>query len=84
MRFDLYTDAALARDIPEHGLCRGDVVKIVDYHPSLNSENGYSIEVFNALGGTIAVTAVLESELESLHKDEVLSVRPLTRESFRS
>jgi len=49
VRFDLYTDAALARDIPEHGLCRGDVVKIVDHHASPNGESGYSIEVFNAL-----------------------------------
>jgi len=78
VRFDLYIDAALARDIPEHGLCRGDVVKIVDSHASANGENGYSIEVFNALGDTIAVTAVPESALESLHKDEILSVRPLT------
>ncbi len=37
MRFELYTDAALARDIPEHGLCRGDVVKIVDHHQSARS-----------------------------------------------
>ena len=77
MRFDLYTDAALASDIPEHGLRRGDVVKIVDHHPSANGETGYSIEVFNALGDTIAVTAVRESALESLHENEVLSVRPL-------
>lgn len=77
MRFELYTDAALARDIPEHSLRRGDVVKVVDHHPSPNGETGYSIEVFNALGDTIAVTAVPESALESLRKDEVLSVRPL-------
>jgi hypothetical protein len=76
--FELYTDAALARDIPEHRLRRGDVVKIADIHASSNGENGYSIEVFNALGDTIAVTAVPESALESLRKDEVLSVRPLT------
>jgi hypothetical protein len=78
--FELYTDAALARDIPEHRLRRGDVVKIADVHASSNGENGYSIEVFNALGDTIAVTAVPESALESLRKDEVLSVRPLARE----
>jgi Domain of unknown function (DUF4926) len=82
--FELYTDAALARDIPEHRLRRGDVVKIVDVHASSNGDNGYSIEVFNALGDTIVVTAVPESALESLRQDEVLSVRPLARESFRS
>jgi len=75
--FELYTDAALARDIPEHRLRRGDLVKIVDRHASPNGENGYSIEVFNAIGDTIAVTAVPESDLEPLRKDEVLSVRAL-------
>jgi hypothetical protein len=84
VRFELYTDAALAGDIPEHRLLRGDVVKIVDHHPSTNGENGYSIEVFNALGDTVAVTAVPESALESLRRDEVLSVRPLTRETIRT
>jgi len=78
VRFDLYTDAALACDIPEHCLRRGDVVKIVDHHLSPNGENGYSIEVFNAVSDTIAITAVPESALESLRKNEVLSVRPLT------
>ena len=77
MRFELYTDAALARDIAEHRLRRGDLVKIVDHHPSPNGESGYSIEVFNAIGDTIAVTAVPESALEPLRKDEVLSVRAL-------
>jgi hypothetical protein len=75
--FELYTDAALARDIPQHGLRRGDVVKVVDHHPSPDGESGYSIEVFNAVGDTIVVTAVPESALEPLHKDEVLSVRAL-------
>jgi Domain of unknown function (DUF4926) len=82
--FELYTDAALVRDIPEHRLRRGDVVKIIDLHASSNGENGYSIEVFNALGDTIAVTAVPESALESLRNDEVLSVRTLARDSLRS
>ena len=77
MRFDLYTDVALTRDIPEHRLRRGDVVKIVDHHLSPSGENGYSIEVLNAIGETIAVTAVPESALQPLHKDEVLTVRAL-------
>ena len=74
VRFELYTDAALSRDIPEHRLRRGDLVKVVDlsrrsdakadHHPSPNGESGYSIEVFNAIGDTIAITAVPESALE--------------------
>ena len=77
MPFELYTDAALACDIPEYSLQRGDLVKIVDAHASPDGENGYSIEVFNALGETIAVTAVPESALRPLQKNAVLSVREL-------
>ena len=34
------------------------------------------LEVFNAVGGTIAVATVRESQIENLRSDEVLSVRP--------
>ncbi len=78
MTFELYTDAALAHDLPEHGLRRGDLVKVVDTHVAPDGENGYSIEVSNALGETIAVTAVPASALQTLHKNEVLSVRALS------
>ena len=77
MAFELYTDVALARDLAELGLRRGDLVKIVDHHVAPDGEEGYSIEVFNALGETIAVTTVPVSALEALREDEVLSVRPL-------
>ena len=78
MPFELYTDAALAREIPEYLLQRGDLVKIVDAHAATDGENGYSIEVFNALGETIAVTAVPESALRPLQKNTVLTVRELS------
>ncbi len=38
---------------------------------------GYSIEVFNALGETIAVTSVPASAIEALRQDEVLCARTL-------
>ncbi len=77
MKFELPIDAALTRDLPEDELCAGDVVKIVDHHPVPGAEDGYSIEVFNALGDTIAVTSVTEFSLEPLLSNEVLSVRRL-------
>jgi Domain of unknown function (DUF4926) len=80
MTFELYTEVALARDMAELGLRRGDLVKVVDHHVAPDGEEGYSIEAFNALGETIAVTAVPVSALEALREDEVLSVRPLARE----
>ena len=77
MAFELYTDVALTCDMPELGLRRGDVVKLVDYHVAPDGEEGYSIEVLNAVGETIAVTTVPATALEALREDEVLSVRPL-------
>ncbi len=77
MKFELYTDAALACDLPEHRLRRGDIVKLVDRHLALDGTEGYSIEVFNAVGDTIAVTAVPASALETLREDEVLCARTL-------
>lgn len=78
MALELYTDAALARDLPEYGLRRGDLINIVDAHLAPDGENGYSIEGCNALGETIAVTAVPKSALQTLHKNQVLSVRELS------
>lgn len=77
MKFDLYTDVVLTRDLPEHRLRRGDLVKLVDHHVAPDGDEGYSIEVFNALGETIAVTAVPEGALEPLREDEVLCARVL-------
>lgn len=79
MKFELYTDVALACDLPEHRLRRGDIVRLVDHHVAPDGAEGYSIEVFNAIGDTIAVTAVPVSALEALREDEVLSARTLAR-----
>ena len=78
MRFQHYSDAVLTRDVPEHRLRRGDLVKLVDHHIAPDGSEGYSIEVFNALGETIAVTAVPETALEPLREDEILCARVMT------
>src|SRR5262245_6974989 len=78
MRFKLFEQVALAKDIPEKKLRRGDVATIVDNYPARSGEAGYSIEVFNAVGDTIAVTAVPESFLEELTPNEILHVRSPT------
>jgi hypothetical protein len=42
-------------------------------------EDGYSLEVFSAIGETIVVTLVPESAIEALRADQVLSARPLAK-----
>jgi hypothetical protein len=77
MKYNLFEEVVLARDIPGKGLKKGDVATVVDHHPAPGGEDGYSLEVFNALGDTIAVITVPESLIESLKEDEVFSVRSL-------
>jgi hypothetical protein len=79
MKFELYTDVALTCDLPEHRLRRGDIVKLIDHHIAPDGTEGFSIEVFNAVGDTIAVTTVPTSALEALREDEVLCARALAR-----
>ena len=81
MTFELYGQVALARDIPEDGLRKGDIATVVDRHPSPEpgGEEGYSLEVFNALGETIVVTVVPASAIEPLRQDQVFSVRSLAK-----
>ncbi len=75
MNYALFTDVALTRDLPAHDLRRGDVVRLIDRHVGPDGKEGYSIEVFNAVGDTVAVTVVDEDAIEALQSDEVLSVR---------
>ena len=77
MKFELFTRVALKEDLLNHKLCRGDIATIVEHHPVKNGEDGYNLEVFNAVGETIAVVTVAESQIESLMSNEVLHVRIL-------
>ncbi len=80
MSIELFSEVALARDIPEERLRRGDVATVVEKLPGTQAsggEEGYILEVFNAIGETIAVVTVPVSAVEPLRPSEVLSVRPL-------
>ena len=78
MAYQLFTTVALRADIPAHRLRRGDVATIVEAHPGRpGQELGYSLEVFNAVGDTIAVVTVPESQIQPLVGNEVLRARGL-------
>jgi hypothetical protein len=80
-KYTFFEEVVLGRDIPERGLKKEDVAMVVEHHPAAGAEDGYSLEVFNALGDTIAVVTVPESLIESLKEDEVFSVRSLATRS---
>ena len=77
MNLELYTDAAVATDLPESNLRRGDMVKIVDELTAPDGARGYAVEVLNALGETIDVRTVPASALEPLREDDLLCIRRL-------
>jgi hypothetical protein len=78
MAFELFSKVALKFDVPSHKLRKGDVATIVEAHTDRSGEEpGYSLEVFNALGETLAVVTVRESQIEPLRNNEVLHVRRL-------
>ena len=77
----LYQRVALARELPEHNLCKGDVAVVVEYlpgTPASGGEDGYALEVFNAVGETIAIVMVPVSAVKPLTENEILRVRPLS------
>jgi hypothetical protein len=77
MAFKLFEEVVLTKDIPKRGLRKGDVVTIVERHPASDGEDGYSLELFNALGDTIAVITVPESAIKPLTVNEIFSIRSL-------
>ncbi len=61
----MFNRIALAADLPKENLLRGDVAIIVEYYEGrAGQEPGYELEVFNALGDTIAVITVRESKID--------------------
>ena len=77
MTYKLFEEVVLTKDIHKRGLKKGDVATIVECHSVSDGEDGYSLELFNALGDTIAVITVAESAIEPLTANEIFSVRSL-------
>jgi Domain of unknown function (DUF4926) len=80
MSLDLYQEVSLTCDVPEHQLRAGDIATLIDFvpHPQ-GSEEGCVLEIFNAVGESIAVVIVPISSVESLRSDKILTVRPLAQ-----
>ena len=79
MTIELFSQIAMARELPDHGLCRGDIATVVEQLPATKASGGkpgYILELFNAIGETVAVVIVPVSGVEPLRASEVLSVRP--------
>jgi len=65
MNFEMYRDVILTVDLPEHGLCAGDVGTVVERHVAPGREDGYSVEFFDMTGRTVAVVTLAGSRFRS-------------------
>ena len=79
MPFDIYRDVILTRDVTERGLRAGDVGIIVDRHalPGV-PEEGYSVELFDMTGNTVAVVTLPASALRMPTPADRLAARALS------
>jgi hypothetical protein len=67
MPFELFSRAALAEDLPDYTLQKGDLVTIVEYLPeNEHHKEGYVVEIFDVLGNTLHVLSVYATQLQAL------------------
>ena len=80
MTLELFTEISLNRDIAEYHLKTGDIATLVDFvpHPQ-GGEPGCVLEIFNAVGESIAVITVPKSAIKPLAANEVLTIRPFNK-----
>ncbi len=79
MKHKLFSRVVPRTAVARHKLQAGDVATVVEHHPGrAGQEPGYTLEAFNAIGETIAVVTVRESEIGPLADNEVLHVRRLS------
>jgi hypothetical protein len=64
MSYQLFEEVVLLEDIPEKSLRPRDVATIVEYHPRVEDEDGYTLEVFNALRDMLTIITVAASAIE--------------------
>jgi hypothetical protein len=79
MPFEMYADVILTRDVTESGLRAGDVGTVVELHvvPGV-PEEGYSVELFDMTGNTVAVVTLPASALRLPTPADRPSVRALS------
>jgi hypothetical protein len=80
MDIKLYDHVVIGRNLPQDNLKSGDVALLVDIipHPD-GGEAGAILEVFNAIGESIAIVTVPISAIKPLRADEIFTVRSLVK-----
>jgi hypothetical protein len=73
--FNLLDTVVLNRDIPEHGLRRGDLGAVVDVH----NPDGLEVEFVLASGKTQALVTLNVTDVRAVADGDLIAVRELKR-----
>ncbi|HEY3243720.1 MAG TPA: DUF4926 domain-containing protein [Phycisphaerae bacterium] len=65
MVFELYSGVTLTPDLPNHDSGAGDVATVVERHRLPGREDGYSVELFDMTGRTLALVTLSASRLRA-------------------
>lgn len=69
----------LERDLPSHGLRRGDLGAVV----LVNSPDSFEVEFVRASGGTQAVVTLTASDIRPVHDEDLPAVRSVAERLSR-
>lgn len=75
MKFTLLETVVLDRDLPDHGLRRGDLGAVVGVH----EPDGLEVEFVRASGQTQALVELMASDVRAIGDRDLISVRTLGR-----
>ncbi|MDX1958377.1 MAG: hypothetical protein SFU98_07375 [Leptospiraceae bacterium] len=82
MKIELYKEAIVRTDQKKSELKKGDLVTTIDYvKKSSKFPAFYTVEVFNFNGKTIGIYHILESDLEPIPDNAIVSIRKLKKAS---
>ena len=71
MNFQLLDTVVLTRDIPEHGLCLGDLGAVVEIYPN----SGIEVEFVRASGRSQAVLTLSTQDVRPVRDTDQIAVR---------
>jgi hypothetical protein len=71
MKHQLLDTVVLTRDLPQHGLCRGDLGAVVDVY----APDGVEVEFVRASGNTQAVVTLSEDDVRPVRDSDQIAVR---------
>ena len=79
MTLELFSEVTLTQNIDEYNLKIGDIATLIDFVPhSDGKEDGCILEIFNAVGESIAVVTVSKQAIQPLQANQILTTRLLS------